>query len=40
MEDNQNVRQPKWKTIKKKYDHNGRWRRAKWMTTKIKDDQI
>ena len=37
MEDDQNGRRPKWKTIKMDNDENGRW--PKGSTTKMKDDQ-
>ena len=37
MDDDQNVRRPKWKTTKTKDDQNGR--RPKWKTTKMEHDQ-
>ena len=37
MKDDQNRKQPKWKTTKMEKDKNGR--RQKWKTTKMEDDQ-
>ena len=37
MEDNQNGRQPKWKTTKMEDDHNGK--PPKWETAKMEDKQ-
>ena len=37
MEDDQNGRQPKWKTTIIEDEQNGR--RTKWKTTKMEDDQ-